>query len=63
MKNTRKKTLQTSMFEPELFLIVFKLEDGQQRTTRKMTSEECQDFIDFLEVFAITPIELKIEQA
>jgi hypothetical protein len=51
------------MFEPELFLIVFKLEDGQQRTTRKMTSEECQDFIDFLEVFAITPIELKIEQA
>jgi hypothetical protein len=60
MKSTKNKTHQTSIFEPELFQIVFKLEGGEVQTTRQMTSEECQDFFDFLEVFAITPVEIKI---
>ena len=62
MKNTEKKTHQTSMFEPEFFQVEFKLEEGEMKTTRKMTLEECQDFIDFLDVFAIKTIHLKIKK-
>jgi hypothetical protein len=48
------KSVQTELFEPESFFVELKLKDEDTvRTTRSMTFEETEEFIEFLEVFAI----------
>jgi hypothetical protein len=45
---------QFKLFEFDSFFVEFKLKDEDTvRTTRSMTFEETEDFIEFLEVFAI----------
>lgn len=53
MKN-RNKAIQACLFEDaDKYFVEFQIVDQTTQITRIMTKEECQDFIDFLEVFAI----------
>lgn len=56
----KKKSLQTKLFEPELFFVEFQLEGRELQRTRIMSFEECRDFVDFLDVFAFNYSNLNI---